>query len=71
MLARSRPAAGGRRVTGSYEEFDSLLGSLFVEVNGYLRIDEENRELGIVKPQTVFTATKLQALYEKIVSYIG
>lgn len=71
LIARSRPAVGGRGITGSYEDFDALLGSLFVEVNGYLRIEEEDRELGIVKPQNVSTATKLQALYEKIESYIG
>lgn len=71
MLARGRPTAGGRRITGSYEEFDALLGSLFVEVNGYLRVEEENREHGIVKPRAGSTATKLQALYEKIEAYLG
>ena len=61
MLTHSRPAAGGRRVTGSYEDFDALLGSLFVEVKGYLRIEEENREMGMVKPLDGSIATKLQA----------
>ena len=70
MLARGCPTVGGRRITGSREEFDALLDALFVEVNGYQRVEDENGALGIEKPRTGSTADKLRGINRKLEFYL-
>lgn len=71
LLERAALARGGRRISGTYEELDELLGAVWVEIRGYHRLDEERagRELDEQVPGSM--AARLATIYDKIEKHLS
>ncbi len=71
LLNRAAVVPGGRRISGTYDELDELLGAVWVEMRGFHRIDEEDagRELDDHAPGS--TAAELAIIYHKIEQHLS
>ena len=66
LLTRAKPAPGGQRISGTDDEIDQLLGSIWVEIRGYQRLDEERLGRELDEPLPGSTAVRLSTIYDKI-----
>jgi len=66
LLARSRPCAGGRRISGTDQQLDDLWAAVEIEVRGFTKVDSETVGRALKKPRPGTTASRLQVISEKI-----
>ena len=71
LLARSRPAPGGRRLVGNDQELDGLLAALATEVRGFMRVTEENLGRDLDEPLPGSTAARLAKIYDKLEDHLS
>ncbi len=71
LLARAKPARGGHRIQGTYEELDELLGALWVEIRGFHRLDEERAERQLDDHVPGSTAARLATIHDKIEEHLS
>jgi hypothetical protein len=71
LLKRAAAVPGGRRIRGTDQELDELLGAVWSEVRGFHRLDEERAGRGLDDPVPGSFAARLATIYDKIEQYLS
>ena len=66
LIKRAVSVPGGRRIRGTIDEFDELLGNLSREIRGFHQLDEERTGRTLRKPVVGSTAAQLTTIYDNV-----